>query len=780
MAKEKLQYVLEAVDKFSKPMDALMGRNRRLTDELSETQELMADTSSALEMEDSLDAISAELALMTKKDERLQKTMQRSMTHTCELSDKLHQLEEEYSRTSQSHQDLSKKIIKTEKAFNQEQASVDELGGELKKLTKEYEDTGSSNKKLRKKIIKTEKALKKEQAGVNNLGGELKKLTKEYGDTGRSKDKLHRKISSTEKAFNREQMSIEQVSSTLLKHQTQIKKTTKKSQDYANTLGDLKTKLRDYGIHTKEQLIETNQKATQSYKELNKAAGNYGKYLKKIGKVGRRAHHGMNRAVLTGVGIGAASTAAGAVVSSHGMQEKSQLAKSYGLSYETYNAVDKVAQGGGLNGEHVGDLIEEFRNKRGEFEAAGEMKTYEELMAQINLTSAAFDGLNADKQLFKIIGALEKLNDVDQRASIADQLMGGEANKFLTYLDKTGLMFAQNIAHQQQFITTTNEMAEQLERQGRATRGLFSSVGEGLNVVSVAFGHELTPLINQSALDIASFVRNNGAGIRDMARSFGEGVQAIGAFYKEHESLIKGIGAGLAGFAALNTTVWALKSTFGTAFSMVSWATKKLYKFFKNSKQSRKDLLELVKSSKIAKDSFKHLSGAMGKSLEVAGKVAASIATVASSFNFASTGMKAFNLLCSTSPLGLITKAAIGLGMAGYEVYQHWDLVVKKFEDVKKGAQEVYASVGDWFDDSQADVSAWFDGVGEQFDSAVSALSQSVDLHMTQPSMQAVLPAPDNIQISIHAPQANAQDVASLVQAKFEERDLQKRRRIRQ
>lgn len=654
--KQKLQYVLEAVDKFSKPTQAIMGRNRRLSDELSETQALMADTSAALKMEDSLEAVTAEIGVLTKKEARLQTSMERS------------------------------------------ESSANELRQQLRTLTNEYEATGKSNQTLQRKILRTENAINKETAAG-------------------------------------ERMTLG-----LIDTQRQLKKTQFQADDYAQSLDDIKSNLRGVGIETKEQLIDANQKATRSYNELNKAAGKYSDFLGNLGRVGGRVHHGVNRMAFTAAGVGAASTVAGAVVSANSMREKAGLAKSYGLSYETYNALDQLAKNAELNGENIGDLIEEFRNKRGEFEAAGEMKNYEALMAQIGLNSASFDGLDANKQLFKIIEGLEQLTDVDQRASIADQLMGGEANKFLTYLDASGKSFAENMAYQRQFLLTTDDMALSMERSQRSMRGLMTTVGESLNVVSVAFAHELSPALHDSALALAQFVRNNGAEIRDVASSFGEGLRAVRSFYRENETLIKTIASVTAACIGFNVATWALKATFGAAVSTIVFIGKNLFSLFKSAKNFKqfKTLSDAVKKlSESATSARKNIMGLTTKiNAFFKGGLGRLLATLGRVFSF----------LKSNSPVGLATNAALG----AYQVSQ----VLSESPD------------------------GFFAGVMEQYHKASKALSNDIAAVMSSSTPQVA--TPDNIQISIHAPQANAQDVARLVQQKFEERDLEKQRRIRQ
>ncbi|EIX7353079.1 hypothetical protein MK628_004915, partial [Escherichia coli] len=43
--------------------------------------------------------------------------------------------------------------------------------------------------------------------------------------------------------------------------------------------------------------------------------------------------------------------------------ERAGIARSYGVDYETYAAWDSLARLMGLNGENIGDLFEEYRNK---------------------------------------------------------------------------------------------------------------------------------------------------------------------------------------------------------------------------------------------------------------------------------------------------------------------------------------------------------------------------------------------------------------------------------
>lgn len=206
------------------------------------------------------------------------------------------------------------------------------------------------------------------------------------------------------------------------------------------------------------------------------------------------------------------------------MYEKVKQANSYGMSFESYNAADSFAKGAGLDGSNIADLLEEFRNKK------GEQDKHQELFRLANIDMNLLDRLKADEQLFYVFEALEKIQDIDQRVSIADQLLGAEANKIFTYLSKTGLSFNENIEHQKKLLNTTNEMAAMLEEQMKAEQSLSTAMSEALCVISIAFMDGLGVDFKTAGLMVADSIRGASSSVKHLSSQFSNVIAELRSF----------------------------------------------------------------------------------------------------------------------------------------------------------------------------------------------------------------------------------------------------------
>ena len=108
------------------------------------------------------------------------------------------------------------------------------------------------------------------------------------------------------------------------------------------------------------------------------------------------------------------------------------MAKAYDMSIERFNAWSGVAQQVGLDGEHIGDMIEELSNKFGEFKALGEQSSVADVFGALGINESMMEGMAAADQFEFIMKRLEGVTDKQQAASLADMLFGGEGNKVTT------------------------------------------------------------------------------------------------------------------------------------------------------------------------------------------------------------------------------------------------------------------------------------------------------------------------------------------------------------
>ncbi|HAZ6601462.1 TPA: hypothetical protein J0881_004458, partial [Escherichia coli] len=201
-------------------------------------------------------------------------------------------------------------------------------------------------------------------------------------------------------------------------------------------------------------------------------------------KWGGRAAAGAVRATGRGIKwgtLGAAGliggAAAGALAMNAETSEKLGLAKSYGVGVEKYAAWENIGKAAGLNGENIGDLSEELTNKIGEI---GNEKSLNPMLFQIGLTKKRMAGWDREKQFNEVMRRISEMKDEKQAASLADQLMGGEANKIMTYMKATGKSWEQTMSDAQKSNLLTKEGAEGAARAHVSVTNLWGSITSGL------------------------------------------------------------------------------------------------------------------------------------------------------------------------------------------------------------------------------------------------------------------------------------------------------------
>ncbi|EOK2730499.1 hypothetical protein ACJY9T_004852, partial [Escherichia coli] len=115
--------------------------------------------------------------------------------------------------------------------------------------------------------------------------------------------------------------------------------------------------------------------------------------------------------------------------------ERAGIARSYGVDYETYAAWDSLARLMGLNGENIGDLFEEYRNKVFDDDnGATDKGAIQEVFGKLGLKAGVMAGKNNQEQVEFIFDRLLEVKDEQVSAGMADALFGGEANKILTWM----------------------------------------------------------------------------------------------------------------------------------------------------------------------------------------------------------------------------------------------------------------------------------------------------------------------------------------------------------
>lgn len=306
------------------------------------------------------------------------------------------------------------------------------------------------------------------------------------------------------------------------------------------------------------------------------------------------------------------------------------MAKSYDMSIERFQAWSGVAQQAGLNGEHIGDLIEELSNKFGEFKALGEQSSVADVFGALGIDEAMMEGMAAADQFEFIMARLQGVTDKQQAASLADMLFGGEGNKVTTYIRNTGKSLNTLLDEQRQFNMLTEEGASGAVAYGQSFKNLRTVISSAWQEISGIVGGEMAGDIQQLGQTVSQYVRENKEAVVGTlksivygAKDFAEAVWNVGAMVNRVVQFFGGwqtVGLAVASLLAGQLVV-GLGSMIATGYQAVK------------------------------------AIGAM--------KV----------------GMAGFNAVMAANPIGLTVAAVSALIFAGIQLYQNWDAVTGWFSE---------------------------------------------------------------------------------------------------
>lgn len=312
--------------------------------------------------------------------------------------------------------------------------------------------------------------------------------------------------------LNKGLKTVEKQSEKLSKQQRDLAEQMKKTKLAGKDISGLK---RDYANVTRE--IKKAESAQQGFnRDLQRA-----ERLKKFGSMGRgafgKAANIARQSFPGGMafgGGGLVAAAIGATLSPVALNsqtaEKAGMARNYGVGVETYNAWDSLAKQMGMNGENIGDLAEELKNKVGEYKVLGKMSSLEDAFTMMGFGSKAFRGLNNEQQMAKIFERALKMQDEQKAASAVDMLMGGEANKILTYMRATGKSYQQLMEEQKRYNVVTQQGADGALKGNIAFSNLRTVLTSGAEEIAGALGNELAPEVTKVANDLSGWLKNGG------------------------------------------------------------------------------------------------------------------------------------------------------------------------------------------------------------------------------------------------------------------------------
>lgn len=226
--------------------------------------------------------------------------------------------------------------------------------------------------------------------------------------------------------------------------------------------------------------------------------------------VGSGAMSGLKWGALGAAG-GITAVGAGLLALNAQTMEKVALAKSYGVAPENYLAFDQAAARFGLNGENVGDLFEEYDNKLTDYRDAGMSKgdLYDGLKA-LGVKAYEFAGMNREQQVTDILDRLSRMENDQVAAGLADKMLGGEANKFITGLRSTGKTFSELNDEAKRYILLNSQGMKEAEKGQRALSDLWTVVKTaGMQITGMTLG-ALSGYINEATTGLAGWFKNGG------------------------------------------------------------------------------------------------------------------------------------------------------------------------------------------------------------------------------------------------------------------------------
>ncbi|MWN83172.1 hypothetical protein, partial [Escherichia coli] len=191
--------------------------------------------------------------------------------------------------------------------------------------------------------------------------------------------------------------------------------------------------------------------------------------------------------------------------------ERAGIARSYGVDYETYAAWDSLARLMGLNGENIGDLFEEYRNKVFDDDnGATDKGAIQEVFGKLGLKAGVMAGKNNQEQVEFIFDRLLEVKDEQVAAGMADALFGGEANKILTWMRLSGKTYRDLISEQKRYNLVTKAGADGAVQGHVALSNLRNVLSSSIDEISGQLGKELAPHIQRVTDDLADWFKNGG------------------------------------------------------------------------------------------------------------------------------------------------------------------------------------------------------------------------------------------------------------------------------
>ncbi|HCO8320390.1 TPA: hypothetical protein ACQ8V3_000777 [Escherichia coli] len=273
------------------------------------------------------------------------------------------------------------------------------------------------------------------------------------------------------------------------------------------------------GVLAGQDITELRKQYEKLGKKIHDATGEQDKFNRKLaraerlerwkGRAGTVLKTGFGLSVGSGLMLAAGTTAV--LNRNTETAERAGIARSYGVDYETYAAWDSLARLMGLNGENIGDLFEEYRNKVFDDDnGAMDKGAIQEVFGKLGLKAGVMTGKSNQEQVEFLFDRLLQVENEQVAAGMADALFGGEANKILTWMRLSGKTYRELISEQKRYNLVTKAGADGAVQGHVALSNLRNVLSSSIDEISGQLGNELAPHIQQVTDDLAAWFKNGG------------------------------------------------------------------------------------------------------------------------------------------------------------------------------------------------------------------------------------------------------------------------------
>ena len=273
------------------------------------------------------------------------------------------------------------------------------------------------------------------------------------------------------------------------------------------------------GVLAGQDITDLRKQYEKLGKKIHDATGEQDKFNRKLARAERlerrkgRAGTVLKTGFGLSVGSGLTLAAGTATVLNRNTEtaERAGIARSYGVDYETYASWDSLARLMGLNGENIGDLFEEYRNKVFDDDnGATDKGAIQEVFGKLGLKAGVMTGKSNQEQVEFLFDRLLQVENEQVAAGMADALFGGEANKILTWMRLSGKTYRELISEQKRYNLVTKTGADGAVQGHVALSNLRNVLSSSIDEISGQLGNELAPHIQQVTDDLAAWFKNGG------------------------------------------------------------------------------------------------------------------------------------------------------------------------------------------------------------------------------------------------------------------------------